>query len=186
LDFTLSVKQFCSWLPFHQGAPTTLGRLRQYAEHMAKSLAARNGLELDRQVNFDETLRAPKQAGLLPRQAGDVFHFLRKAGSAALHDNRGTPEQALAGLKLAQQLGASFMRAYRSDRTLRPAPFDTPLTPKGATAALTEQSTGCAEMAEIEGARTALAIDGTPHAASGGGAAIPHSVSGLPPLRPVM
>lgn len=139
MDFTPSVKQFCSWLPFHQDAPTTLGKLRQYAEHMAKFLAARNGLDLDRQVNFDETLRALKQAGLLPRQAGDVFHFLRKAGSAALHDNRSTPEQALAGLKLAQQLGASFLRTYAGNRTLHPAPFYKLLTPKGATAALTDE-----------------------------------------------
>jgi hypothetical protein len=109
---------------------------------MAKSLAARNGLELDRQVNFDDSLRALKQAGLLPRQAGRLFHLLRRASNGAPHEKNDTPERALAGLKLAQQLGASFMRAYRSDRTLRPAPFYTPLTPKGAIVALTEESTG--------------------------------------------
>lgn len=61
---------------FHQDAPTAIGKLRQYAEHMAKSLAARNALDLDPRANFDDTLRVLRQEGLLPRQAGDVFHFL--------------------------------------------------------------------------------------------------------------
>ena len=138
---------------FHQDAPTAIGKLRQFAEHMAKSLAARNGLDLDRRANLDDTLRVLRQEGLLPRQAGDVFHFLRKVGNAAIHENSGTPEQALAGLKLAQQLGAWFMRAYGPDRRLNPGPFYPPQPPRNATQALNQELERLrAKLAETESA----------------------------------
>ncbi|MHB8886997.1 MAG: type I restriction-modification system endonuclease [Methylovirgula sp.] len=138
---------------FHQDAPTALAKLRQFAEHIAKSLAARNGIVLDRRANFDETLRALQQEGRLPRQAGDVFHFLRKTGNAALHENVGTPEQALTGLKLAQQLGAWFMRGYGPDRNVNPGPFYPPKPPKDAAAPLEQEIDRLrAKLAETEDA----------------------------------
>jgi type I restriction enzyme R subunit len=96
---------------FHQDAPTALGKLRQFAEHMAKSIAARNGLLIEPRANFDETLRCLQQEGMLPKQAADVFHFLRRYGNTAVHENLGTPQQALTGLKLARQLGVWFLRS---------------------------------------------------------------------------
>ncbi len=126
---------------FHQDAPTSLAKLRQFAEYMAKSVAARNGIALERRANFDEILRDLQQQGPLPRQAGDVFHFLRRVGNAAIHENAGTPAQALTGLKLAQQLGAWFMRGYGPDRNINPGPFFPPPPPKDATAPLAQEIT---------------------------------------------
>ncbi len=138
---------------FHEDAPTALGKLRQFAEHMAKALAARNGLGIDRRANFDEMLRVLRQEGLLPRQAADVFHFFRKVGNLAVHENSGTPEQALAGLKLAQQLGAWFMRAYGPDRNVNPGPFYPPTRPKDATTTLARELDRLrAKLAETESA----------------------------------
>jgi type I restriction enzyme, R subunit len=124
---------------FHQDAPTTLGKLRQFAEHMAKSLAARRGLVLERRANFDETLRVLQQAGKLPRQAGDVFHFLRREGNAAVHENLGTAQQALTGLKVARQLGVWFVRTYGPDRNFSAGPFCPPAPPKDASAELAQE-----------------------------------------------
>lgn len=124
---------------FHQDAPTALGKLRQFAEHMAKSMAARNGLVLERRANFDETLRVLQQEGKLPRQAGDVFHFLRRYGNAAVHENLGTPQQALTGLKVARELGVWFQRSYGPDRNFSAGAFCPPEPPKDATASLTEE-----------------------------------------------
>ena len=124
---------------FHQDAPTALGKLRQFAEHMAKSIAARNGLVLDRRANFDETLRVLQQEVKLPRQVGDVFHFLRRFGNSAIHENLGTPQQALTGLKLARELGVWFVRSYGPDRNFTAGGFSPPQPPKDATADLTRE-----------------------------------------------
>ncbi|HEY8067246.1 MAG TPA: type I restriction-modification system endonuclease [Methylosinus sp.] len=121
---------------FHQDAPTALGKLRQFAEHLAKSLAARSGLALDRRANLDETLRTLQQEGRLPRQAGDVLHFLRRAGNAALHENVGTPQQALTGLKLAHQLGVWLVRVHGAEQKTTIAPFSPPEPPRNAAAEL--------------------------------------------------
>lgn len=124
---------------FHQDAPTALGKLRQFAEHMAKSLAARNGLALDARTNFDETLRSLQQAGKLPKQAADVFHFLRRYGNAAVHENLGTPQQALTGLKVARQLGVWFLRAYGPERNVQAGTFCPPEPPKDSKAELADE-----------------------------------------------
>ena len=124
---------------FHEDAPTSIGKLRQFAEQMAKSVAARNGLDFDRRANFDEILRLLQQEGCLPRQAADVFHLLRKIGNAAIHENQGTPEQALSGLKLAQQLGGWFLRAYGPDRAAKAGPFYPPAAPIDTTEALNQE-----------------------------------------------
>ena len=106
---------------------------------MAKSLAARNGLALDARTSFDDLLRALQQEGFLPRQAGDVFHFLRRVGNAAVHENLGTAQQALTGLKTAQQLGGWFVRAYGPDRKFATPPFIPPEPPRNAEDALQEE-----------------------------------------------
>ncbi|MGO8739156.1 type I restriction-modification system endonuclease [Rhodoblastus sp.] len=124
---------------FHQDAPTALGKLRQFAEHMAKSVAARNGLDLDPRANFDEVLRGLQQDAKLPRQAADVFHFLRRYGNAAVHENLGTPQQALTGLKLARELGVWFLRSYGPDRNFTAGAFRPPEPPKDANADLTRE-----------------------------------------------
>ena len=150
---------------FHQDAPTALGKMRQFAEHMAKSIAARNGLDLVARANFDDTLRALQQEGKLPRQAADVFHFLRRYGNAAVHENLGTPRQALTGLKLARELGVWFVRAYGPDSKFTAGAFSPPQPPKDATADLTKEierlrgqlaaTEGAAEKAQREAAEAA-------------------------------
>ena len=49
---------------FHQDAPTALGKLRQFAEHMAKSVVARNGLVLERRASFERELTKVVEAAV--------------------------------------------------------------------------------------------------------------------------
>lgn len=37
-----------------------------------------------------------RRRSVLPRQIGDTFHLLRRAGNAAVHEDAGTPGGALA------------------------------------------------------------------------------------------
>src|SRR5438477_9286151 len=133
---------------FHHDPPTTLGKLRLFAELLAKLAAARHALEILPGESFDTVLRLLRDGGVLPRQPADLFHYLRRVGNAAVHDNVGTPAEALSTLKQARQLGIWFVRGYGKDKRLDPGPFRPPEPPQNATDELT---------AEIERLQRALA-----------------------------
>jgi len=124
---------------FHHDPPTTLGKLRLFAEMLAKLVAARNAVEILPTDSFDTVLRMLRDRSLLPRQPAELFHYLRRAGNAAVHDNVGTPVEALTALKLARQLGVWFVRGYGKDRRLELGPFRPPQPPENATEALTAE-----------------------------------------------
>jgi Domain of unknown function (DUF4145) len=89
-----------------------LGKLRLFAELLAKLVAARHAIEILSGESFDTVLRLLRDQGLLPRQPAELFHYLRRVGNAAVHDNVGTPAEALTALKLARQLGVWYVRSY--------------------------------------------------------------------------
>ena len=124
---------------FHYDPPTTVGKLRLFAELLAKLVAARNAVEILPADSFDTVLRILRNRGVLPRQPADLFHYLRRVGNAAVHDNVGTPAEALTALKLARQLGVWFVRSYGKDKTLELGPFRPPQPPENATEALTAE-----------------------------------------------
>jgi type I restriction enzyme R subunit len=121
---------------FNYDPPTTLTKLRQYAEMLAKIVAARHGLDILPRENFETVLRLLRDDGVLPRQPADLFHHLRRAGNTAVHDNLGTPAEALGALKQARQLGIWFVRAYGKAARFEPGPFRPPEPPQNATATL--------------------------------------------------
>lgn len=124
---------------FHHDPPTTLGKLRLFAELLAKLVAARNAFEILPTDSFDAVLRLLRDRGVLPRQPADLFHYLRRVGNAAVHDNVGTPAEALTALKLARQLGVWFVRSYGKDKRLELGPFRPPEPPENATETLTAE-----------------------------------------------
>jgi type I restriction enzyme R subunit len=80
---------------YHHDPPTTLGKLRLFAELLAELVSARHGLEIRAGESFDAILRLLRDQGILPRRPADLFHYLRRVGNAAIHDNIGTPAEAL-------------------------------------------------------------------------------------------
>jgi type I restriction enzyme R subunit len=80
---------------FFDDAPSTLIKLRQFAEFIAKDVAARHGLLPSQTATFDEVRRTLKVKAALPREIADLFFHLKKLGNAAVHENIGTAAQAL-------------------------------------------------------------------------------------------
>jgi type I restriction enzyme R subunit len=121
---------------FREDPPTSLTKLRQFAELLAKLIAARQSAYEGEQETFDATLRRLRLERILPREVGDVFHKLRIVGNAAVHEGAGTHAEALGALKLARQLGIWFYRTYARQPAFSPGPFIPPAEPVDATASL--------------------------------------------------
>src|SRR5689334_7434267 len=90
---------------FRQDPSTAIFKLRQFAELLAKLIAAQHATYLGERESFEDTLRRLSYERILPREAADVFHALRKVGNVAVHEARGSHADALTALKLARQLG---------------------------------------------------------------------------------
>jgi type I restriction enzyme R subunit len=124
---------------FRDDPPTAIVKLRQFAELLAKLVAAHHALYLGERETFDETLRRLSFELIVPKEAADVFHVLRKFGNAAVHDAKGGHADALASLKFARQLGVWFHRTYGRQPNFNPGPFVPPPEPVDATVGLKEE-----------------------------------------------
>ena len=71
---------------FADDPSTSLTKLRQFSELLAKSAAAHFGLLVAPEESQADLLRRLKPEAGLQREVLDVFHFLRKAGNTATHD----------------------------------------------------------------------------------------------------
>jgi type I restriction enzyme R subunit len=124
---------------FRDDPGTTIFKLRQFAELLSKSIAARHALYLGDRETFEDTLRRLAFERIIPKEAADVFHALRKAGNRAAHEAKGSHTDALSALKFARQLGIWFHRAYGKKADFKPGPFVPPPEPVDATAPLREE-----------------------------------------------
>jgi type I restriction enzyme R subunit len=124
---------------FQNDPPTAIFKLRQFAELLSKLLAAHHGLYLSERESFEDTLGRLSFERILPKEAGDVFHALRKAGNSAVHDARGSHADALTALKFARQLGIWFHRTYGKQPNFKAGAFIPPVEPANADADLKEE-----------------------------------------------
>jgi type I restriction enzyme, R subunit len=97
---------------FRDDPSTSLVKLRQFAELMAKLVAAHHAIYSDTCGGFEETLQRLSFERILPREVADLFHRLRKLGNIAVHEAKGAHAEALSGLKLARELGVWFHRSF--------------------------------------------------------------------------
>jgi type I restriction enzyme R subunit len=97
---------------FRDDPSTAIVKLRQFAELLAKLIAAHHALYLGERETFEETLRRLSYERILPKEAADIFHILRKLGNEAVHEAKGGHADALASLKFARQIGVWFHRTY--------------------------------------------------------------------------
>jgi len=115
---------------FAQDANTSLIKSRQFAEFMAKEVAALSGeYEADPRETTNDLLRKLTARQVLPREVADVFHAVRKRGNAAAHDLAGTPSEALSALKFCRALGVWYRRSFGRDPSFKPGPFVPPRDP---------------------------------------------------------
>lgn len=94
---------------FADDPSTTLFKLRQLAELMARQVAARTANYKGAEESFADLLGRLKAERLLPRAAADLFHQLRMAGNQAAHEAAGTHAQALSA---ARELAVWFHRTF--------------------------------------------------------------------------
>src|ERR1700723_208276 len=73
---------------FRTDPNTCVLKLRQFAELMARDVGARAGLLAEPDQAQAQLLGALARRGYAPRQALDLFHFLRRVGNEAVHEGR--------------------------------------------------------------------------------------------------
>ena len=124
---------------FRDDPSTAIVKLRQFAELLAKLIAAHHALYLGERETFEDTLRRLSYERIIPKEAADVFHILRKLGNKAVHEAKGGHADALASLKFARQLGVWFHRTYGRQPNFNPGAFVPPPEPADATSSLKEE-----------------------------------------------
>ncbi|MDE3796449.1 type I restriction-modification system endonuclease [Sinorhizobium meliloti] len=141
---------------FRTDPSTSIFKLRQFAELMAKMIAARHASYRDERETFEETLRRLSYDRIIPKEVADVFHTLRKTGNVAVHEAKGNHANALTSLKFARSLGIWFHRTYGKQPAFNPGAFVPPPEPIDATASLRQEIEALRrKVAETEDAATA-------------------------------
>jgi len=113
---------------FAEDPNTSLLKLRQFAELLAQSLAARGGLYTSPDERQYDLIRRLQGEGLLPKEIRQVFDQIRVTGNAANHALDGDHAKALAALKLSWQLCLWFHRTFKQP-DYRSGPFLPPAAP---------------------------------------------------------
>lgn len=124
---------------FRDDPSTAIFKLRQFAELMAKLIAAHHAAYRDERETFNDMLRRLSYEQIIPREVADLFHALKNVGNDAVHEIKGTHGHALTALKNARSLGVWFHRAYGRQLAFNPGPFVPPAEPVDATAPLLQE-----------------------------------------------
>jgi len=114
---------------FAEDPNTSLLKLRQFAESLAQTLAARAGLYTLTSETQYELIRRLQDDGVVPASIKQLFDQVRINGNAANHALAGDHRSALASLKLCWQLALWFHRTFQ-DPHFRSGPFLPPSAPK--------------------------------------------------------
>lgn len=92
---------------------TSLIKMRQYGELLAKHVATQMGLyQTENEESQYELLRRLRDEGVLTQELYQLFGEIRRAGNAASHSNQGDSPTALNILKMGWQLGIWFQRTF--------------------------------------------------------------------------
>jgi type I restriction enzyme, R subunit len=123
---------------FAEDPNTCLLKVRQYAELLARIVAASVGLYTDATESQIELLRRLESTGNLSREAAKVFHDIRKIGNDANHNLSGSSGDALSALKMAWALAVWYHRAAK-EPAFKSGPFLPPSAPADPSAVLASE-----------------------------------------------
>ncbi len=147
---------------FRDDPSTCLIKLRQFAELLAQSTAARTGLFVSTEEPQADLLRRLKIERVLSHEVADLFYQIRVAGNRAAHEYTGDHAEALTMLKMARQLAIWFHRTFNADTRFKAGAFVPPPNPADATAELAaelERLHIALEETRTEAERTRLAAE---------------------------
>ncbi|MCP2076371.1 UNVERIFIED_ORG: type I restriction enzyme R subunit [Pseudomonas lini] len=95
---------------------TTLIKMRQLGEELAKTIASRVGVESSKDIKQIDLLRSLEYTLKLDPQIKDAFHTLRKLGNPAAHDiTSSTHRDALKALQVGHSLSTWFHINFGGD-----------------------------------------------------------------------
>ena len=125
---------------YFPGDPSTsLIKLRQFGEVMAREIAAQTGA-LDRpDASQSDLLRRFRADRIVPEEVVRLLHHLRAVGNRAVHEVSGSHGEALSALKVARQLAVWFHRFDGAPPAFQPGPFAPPRPPLDPGAELREE-----------------------------------------------
>jgi type I restriction enzyme R subunit len=115
---------------FTEDPITSVMKLRQFGEQLARRVAAHFGLSSSG-LNQSELLHrlASLPNNAFPFEIRKLFHELRQEGNDAVHDLTTTHGEALHLLKMARQLAIWFHRTFHGPPGFNPGPFIPPPDP---------------------------------------------------------
>ena len=116
----------------------SLGKLRLFGELLAKNISARMGVYTDSSIEQVKILRELKFRDILDQKLADMFHSIRIAGNAAVHEGKGTVRDALQNLRFAHQLAVYFYKVFKNPK-FKSGPFQVPPNPKDIATNLNEE-----------------------------------------------
>lgn len=111
---------------------TTLFKMRQLGEELAKTVASRVGVTIPVEGKQVDLLRELDFTLRLDKQVKDAFHTLRKLGNPAAHDiTSSSHRDALKSLQVAYALSIWFHKQFGGDKAkgFKPRPFVKPADP---------------------------------------------------------
>jgi type I restriction enzyme, R subunit len=114
---------------------TCLLKLRQFGELLAQDIASRFGQFSSTDEKQVDLLRRLETRGAIPREVGELFYRIRKAGNDASHELRGDHGAALSALKFTWQISVWFHRTF-GNPAFKSGPFVPPHPPEDESEAL--------------------------------------------------
>lgn len=109
---------------------TTLIKLRQLGEALAKDFSTRCGIEFDYDISQSDLLDYLYKNQYISKELNDSFHKLRKLGNIAVHQFRTNHPEAIQGLMFARELSIWYHRSFGKDaQQFRAQPFVSPKDP---------------------------------------------------------
>jgi type I restriction enzyme R subunit len=139
---------------FRTDPNTCLFKLRQFAELLAREVAARTGMLATPDEALSGLLGEIGRSGNAPPRVMDLFHYLRRHGNEAAHQGRDDFATALTALKMGRELALWFVRSYGGQRDLSAGPFTPPPAPADPTTELRVELDRL--RAEADASRTAV------------------------------
>jgi len=136
---------------FADDPTTSLMKLRQFGEVLAKRAAANLGLPIVPLEDQVDTVARLHAHGAIDVRTKLLFRDLRLTGNKATHEVQGSHEEALHQLKIARELGIWFQRSFGNHRKFDPGPFVPPPGPKDDEALTKQLATLQAELDKHKG-----------------------------------
>ena len=105
---------------------TTVVKVRQFAEAMAKDIASKLGITSNEYSNQSDLIRILSYRLQLDYVIKELFHTIRKRGNEAVHEYETTLQTSVNTLKKAHQLAIWYHRTFGDDEHYQEVAFVTP------------------------------------------------------------